>query len=289
VVRQTAATRHGGSFVRIREIAPSLSEAERRVASHILRHAERIPDLSITELANRAGVSEATVVRLCKRIGLRGYQELRIRLSADLAGPRGQVTEQIAPGDGLDSMSEKLFQRAVQALQDTLHVLDRMALARAVERVAGARRVDLYGVAASGVVALDAEQKFLRVGLEAHAFTDPHLQATSAALLGTRDVAIGISHSGSTVDTVKALALARRNGAHAIAITQFGPSPITRVADTVLHTVAHEPLLREAAITSRLVALAVVDAVFLGVALRRFSKTMWSVERTREAVLDRKF
>lgn len=276
-------------WLRLRELAASLGDAERRVATFVVRHARRVPELSITELAERCGASEATVVRVCKRLGLRGYQELRIRLSAELATEQPQIAGEVRRGDGLEEACRKLFGAMGAALQETLRVLDRAALERVVERVASARRVDLYGVGASGVVALDAALKLLRVGVQAQAFTDPHLQATSAALLGRRDVAIGVSHSGSTKDTVEALRVARAAGAFTVAVTQVGPSPITRVADAVLNTVAREPLLREAALGSRVAAMAVLDSVFAGVLLRRYAPARRALERTREALVGRKY
>ena len=279
----------GSCRLRLRELAPSLAEAERRVATYVVREAAKVPAMSITELAERCGASEATVVRLCKRLGLRGYQELRIRLSAELATEQPQIGGEVRRRDGLEEACRKLFGAMVAALQETLRVLDRSALAQAVERVAAARRVDLYGVGASGVVATDAALKLLRIGVQAQAFTDPHLQATSAALLGRRDVAIGVSHSGSTKDTVEALRVARGSGAFTVAVTQVGPSPITRVADVVLHTVAREPLLREAALGSRVAAMAVLDGLFAGVLLRRYASAIRALDRTREALVGRKY
>jgi len=279
----------GGCWLRLRELASSLAEAERRVADYVVREGRRVPALSITELAERCGVSEATVVRVCKRLGLRGYQELRIRLSAELAAEQPQIVGEVRRGDGVEEACRKLFAGMVAALEDTLRVLDWSVLEHVVARVATARRVDLYGVGASGVVATDAALKLLRIGVQAQAFTDPHLQATSAALLGHRDVAIGVSHSGSTRDTVEALRLARTAGAFTVAVTQVGPSPITRVADAVLNTVAREPLLREAAVGSRMAAMAVLDGVFAGVLLRRYASSVRALDRTREALVGRKY
>jgi len=283
------AVRVAGCWLRLRELAPSLAEAERRVATFVVRYAQQVPEMSITELAERCRTSEATVVRVCKRLGLRGYQELRIRLSAELATEQPQIAGEVRRGDGLEQACEKVFAATGAALQETLRVLNRSALARVVERVARARRVDLYGVGASGVVAVDAALKLLRIGVQAQAFTDPHLQATSAALLGHRDVAVGISHSGSTKDTVEALRVARGSGAFTVAVTQVGASPITRVADVVLNTVAREPLRREAALGSRMAAMAVLDSVFAGVLLRRYASARRALGRTWEALVGRKY
>ncbi len=285
----TALEVHRGALVKLRALLPRLTEAERRVAVHILQQPAAVPEMSITQLAEACGASEATVVRLARRIGFRGYQELRIRLSADLATGQPRPSGDVEPTDDLLSACRKLFASSVQALEETLRVLDGGTLERVVEQVVSARRIDLYGVGASGIVAMDAALKLLRIGLDAHAFTDPHLQATSAALLGPEDVAIGISHSGSTKDTVDALRIARANGAHTVAVTAFGPSPITRVADAVLPVVAREPLLREAATGSRIAAMAVLDSVFVGVLLRRYTASVRALARTREAVLDRKY
>lgn len=285
----TAPGVHRGALVKLRALLPRLTEAEGRVAAYILQQPAAIPEMSITQLAEACGASEATVVRLARRIGLRGYQELRIRLSADLATGQPRPGGDVEPTDDLRSACRKLFTSAVQALEETLRVLDGDTLERVVEQVALARRIDLYGVGASGIVAMDAALKLMRIGLDAHAFTDPHLQATSAALLGPEDVAVGISHSGSTKDTVDALRVARASGAFTVAVTGFGPSPITRVADAVLPVVAREPLLREAATGSRIAAMAVLDSVFAGVLLRRYAPARRALERTREALVGRKY
>lgn len=278
-----------GSLTRLRELRPRLSDAERRVANYILRRPRQVLDSSITLIAGRARVSEATVVRLCRRIGCRGYQELRIRLAADLVAPPRQLYEDVDAGDDGAAVTRKVFGLAIRALEDTLDVLEDAALERAVQAVAAARRVDFYGVGASGIVALDAQQKFLRIGIEAQAFVDPHLQATSAALLRRGDVAVGITDSGSTRDTVHALAVARVAGATTVAITRYGPSPVAKVAAIRLHTLSPEGGIRAGALSSRIAQLAVIDALMMGVALRRYDDTLAALRATRDAVAEKKF
>jgi DNA-binding MurR/RpiR family transcriptional regulator len=278
-----------GSLTRLRELRPRLAEAERRLATYILRHPRQVIDSSITLVAGRARVSEATVVRLCRRIGCRGYQELRIRLAADLVVPPRQLYDEIEPGDDGATLKRKVFGLSIRALEETLDVLDDAALAQAVDAVVGARRVDFYGVGASGIVALDAQQKFLRIGVEAQAFVDPHLQAVSAALLGKGDVAVGISDSGSTRDTVHALGVARASGATTVAVTRYGPSPIDKVAAIRLHTLSRESGIRGGALASRIAQLAVVDALMMSVALRRYEATLAALRVTRDAVAEKKF
>ncbi|MDR7486544.1 MAG: MurR/RpiR family transcriptional regulator [Armatimonadota bacterium] len=278
-----------GSLTRLREMRPRLAHAERRLATYILKHPRQVLDSSITLVAGRAGVSEATVVRLCRRIGCRGYQDLRLRLAADLVLPPRQLYQEVEPADDATAVKRKVFGLSVRALEETLDVLDDRALESAVEAITGARRVDFYGVGASGIVALDAHQKFLRIGVEAQAFTDPHVQAASAALLRKGDVAVGISESGSTRDTVHALGVARAAGATTVAITRYGPSPIAKVAQIHLHTLSPESGIRGGALASRIAQLAVVDALMVAVALRRYDATLAALRATRDAVAEKKF
>ncbi|MBM3469962.1 MAG: MurR/RpiR family transcriptional regulator [Armatimonadetes bacterium] len=278
-----------GSLTRLRELQPRLADAERRLATYILRHPRQVLDSSITLVAGRARVSEATVVRLCRRIGCRGYQDLRIRLAADLVLPPRQIYEEIESDDDSPAVKRKVFGISIRALEETLDVLDDRALESAVEAITAARRVDFYGVGASGIVAMDAQQKFLRIGIDAQAFVDPHMQAVSAALLRRGDVAVGISDSGSTRDTVHALGVAQAAGATTAAITRYGPSPIDKVADIRLHTTSSEGGIRGAAIASRMAQLAVVDAVTMSVALQRYEQTLAALRATRDAVAEKKF
>ncbi len=278
-----------GSLTRLRELRPRLADAERRLATYILRHPRQVLDSSITLVAGRARVSEATVVRLCRRIGCRGYQDLRIKLAGDLVLPPRQIYEEIEPDDDSSAVKRKVFGISIRALEETLDVLDDRALESAVEAITAARRVDFYGVGASGIVAMDAQQKFLRIGIDAQAFVDPHVQAASAALLRRGDVAVGISDSGSTRDTVHSLGVARAAGATTVAITRYGPSPIDKVAQIRLHTISSEGGIRGAAIASRMAQLAVVDAITMSVALHRYEQTLAALRATRDAVADKKF
>jgi DNA-binding MurR/RpiR family transcriptional regulator len=152
-----------------------------------------------------------------------------------------------------------------------------------VDALATARRIDIYGVGASGFVALDLQMKLQRIAKPAFAWPDPHMAVSSAALRGRGDVAIGLSHTGTTVDTIDALAEARAHGATTVAVTNFPWSPITEVADHVLLTAARETAFRSGAMTSRIAQLTVVDCVFVTLAQRDLPVTLDALERTFEA------
>ncbi|MBE3598435.1 MAG: MurR/RpiR family transcriptional regulator [Limnochordaceae bacterium] len=165
-----------------------------------------------------------------------------------------------------------------------MELLDPPLWERAADALARARRIHFYGVGASGFVALDAQHKFARIGMDAWAYTDPHLASAFAALLEQGDVAVGISHSGGTLDTLHALRAAREAGATTMCITHRMDAPIVELASIALFTSGHEAPFRSGAIVSRMAQLAVVDALFIAVAIRRGADAMRRLLASREAV-----
>jgi DNA-binding MurR/RpiR family transcriptional regulator len=280
--------------VRARGLLPSLSPAERRVAQVVIDEAATAAHLTISDLADRAGSSETTVIRFCRAMGFGGYSELRLTLAAeagraaDTAGADEAVGSDISENDDLAQVVKKIAFADARAVEDTALQIDIAVLERVVDLVAGARRVDIYGVGASGFVAQDFQQKLHRVGHIAYAWSDLHLALTSAALLDERDVAFGISHTGTTMDTIEAFSEAGRHGARTVALTNFPKSPIAKAADHVLTTAARETTFRSGAMASRLAQLTVIDCVFVGVAQRTYAETRMALDVTREAVSGRR-
>lgn len=271
-------------LARIRSAAPALHPAERRVADYLLQNPSAVAGLSITELADLCDVSEATIVRLCQGLGYRGYQEMRLILSNDNNLAASDIHEEIQPGDSTVELVRKVFDSSGQALQDTLAVMDYSEFDRAVEAVARASSIHFYGVGGSGAIAFDAAHKFLKIGLLAVAQNDPHLQAMSASVMKRGCVAVGISHTGTTVDIIHALTQAREAGATTICLTSYSRSPITQVADIKLVTASRASSLRGEAIVARLVELALLDALYVAVSVRRYDRTLESIRRTSQAV-----
>lgn len=185
-------------------------------------------------------------------------------------------------------MIKKITHADARAVEETGAQLSTEKLGAVVDAVVAARRIDIYGVGASAFVALDLQQKLHRIGRIVYAWPDPHSAVTSAALLQRGDVAIGISHTGTTVDTIESLAEARKQQAATVAITNFPLSPIARAADHVLTTAARETTFRSGAMASRIAALTVVDCLFVAVAQRNYKQTLRNLERTYAAVKARR-
>jgi DNA-binding MurR/RpiR family transcriptional regulator len=279
-----------GPLVRIRSLLPDLAPAEQRVATVVLANPALVARSSITELAEAATTSETTVIRFCKTIGLRGYPGLRIALAADAARAEARVDRHlgsdITPSDDLAEVVGKVAFADARAVEETARHLDVEALRKVVAAVAAAGRVDIYGVGANAFVAADLQQKLHRIGRVSFAWSDTHIMLTSAAVLSPGDVAIGLSHTGATADTVEALRVARGHGATTVALTSFPRSPIRQVSDHLLTTVAPETTFRSGATASRIAQLTVIDCLFVGIAQLHLDSARKALKATYEAVGD---
>jgi DNA-binding MurR/RpiR family transcriptional regulator len=273
-------------LIRLRGIRPSLSPAEDRVAEIVLADARQAAGLTISELAVAARTSETTVLRFCRRLGLQGYPQLRLALAEESAQPRTMTRAgtDISARDTIDDIIAKVAFSDASAVEETAQQLDRDALTAAATAIAQAGRVDIYGIAASAIVGTDLQQKLHRIGVVAFVWNDPHIALTSATLLGRGDVAVGISHSGTTTETIESLAAARSAGATTIAITNFPLSSLATGVDILLTTAARETSLRSGATASRIAALTVVDCLYIAVAQRNLRRARKALADTREAV-----
>ena len=250
----------------------------------MLKKPDKVMHISITELAAETEVGESTVIRFCRALGYKGFQEFKLRLAQDLVEPAELIHEDVGFGDSTADLSRKIFQRNLQAVANTAKALDPEMVEIVARAIAAARRVEIYGVGYSSFTATDAKWKLRRLGLNADAYGDSHLQRMSAALLGPEDVAIGVSHSGSTRDVVDVLVAARKAGATTVSITNCSPSPITRAADVILLTASPETPLGGEVLTSRIAQLCVIDALSLAVAVALGDSCLEQVRKTSEAV-----
>ncbi|ABR50271.1 transcriptional regulator, RpiR family [Alkaliphilus metalliredigens QYMF] len=281
-----------GCLVKIRQGLESFKPSEKKVAQFILDTPREIKDLSITELAKKSNTSEASIVRFCKSLELKGYQELKLAVSLETSrAEQGEkvLFEQIGTGDSTQEIISKVSSGNIQAIEDTKNILSSEELEKAIETIDKAKSINIFGLGASSVVALDAQYKFMRINIPTHMYFDSHIQMTSAVHLTKEDVAIGISYSGRTKEIVEAMKVAKKKGAKTIAITQFGDSPLAGSADIKLYTAAVENNFRSGAMASRIAQLTVIDSLFIGVACRRYDEVIEHLYETREVVKDRKY
>lgn len=274
---------------RIRVALPSFARGAQRIAEYVLDHSEDVVGMSITELSDAVELSEGSIINFCRAIGLSGFQHLKLSLAREVVQPVQFIHEDIARDDDMGTICRKIFHSGIQALRDSLSVLDPAALGDAVATIRGARRVEIYGIGSSAPIAEDTHYRMLRIGLDARVVTDSHVQAISASRCGPDVAVLTISHSGATHETVAATRLAREAGARTIVITNFARSPIQAYADTVLFTMARETRFRTEAMTSRIAQLCVVDALIAALALADYERSTETLRQTFDVLSIKRF
>jgi DNA-binding MurR/RpiR family transcriptional regulator len=259
-------------MVALRSLLSSLPPAETKAARFILQRPDDVINASITQLSTWSGVGEATILRLCNRLNLRGYTALKIAVAQAGDRDRPRLVGDVGPGSTLEEIVERVLASEVRDIEDTGRLIDLNELGPVIESIKAARQIVAYGAGPGGFVALDFAQKLSRLGLGANGHNDPHLAITAAALMSPQDVAVGFSYSGRTKDTLQFLSTAKDHAAVTIAITGSMGSPVARVADRTILTAANEGTFRTGATSSRIAQLVVVDVIFVALAADRFEE-----------------
>ena len=263
-----------------------LSPVERRLADFILAARERVPSLSVRQIASGGAVSVAAVSRLVRKAGFAGLREFKLELARELAAPPAYFYKAIEAEDSDAELVTKVFLGNRQSLEDTLRLLDPAALAEAVRRMTRSRALLFFGVGSSGILARDAAMRFSLLGLPAQAVSDPSEVFFRASTARQRDAAIGISHSGRTLVTVRALELARSCGALTIGISNYLQSPLHAASSFFFCTSFPETRVTVTALSSRVAQLCLVDAMYLlATRFRRGSRNYEQVNRRMEGLL----
>jgi RpiR family carbohydrate utilization transcriptional regulator len=264
-----------------------LSRSEARVADIILGDPNRAVEMSIAAISEAADVSEPTVARFCKSLGFSGLKEFKLRLARSLGSGTPFVHQDVKPGDDASAVVAKMIDRASKAIASLRDDMDSALLAKAARILAEASRLEFYGQGNSGIVALDAQHKFFRLGIPTAAYSDPHVHAMSAALLGSKDVVVAISASGRTLDLIRSVEIAKNAGVTVIGITTRG-SPLTRLCDVAITTDVEEDADVYSPMLSRHVHLAIIDVLSVLTALERGDAGVSSMARAKKSVREKR-
>lgn len=272
--------KNANSLVIIRSHYPNMFESEKKIADFILRHPEDAVNMTVSALAHRTGVANSSVVRFCQRIGFRGFTQLKISVAKSMQKHNEYklILDDINADDNPISAASKVFSSSIRALSDTWETIDKNELCRAVDFIIRAKRIEFYGVGTSASLASDAYYRLMRIGMPAYAATDPHIMRLSANMLDENCVAVGISHTGRTIDIIRTLEIARSKGARIICITSFHGSPVTSLADVKLVTLTPETRIMKEALTSRIAHIAVLDSIYACAALLKSETSLPNIE-----------
>jgi RpiR family transcriptional regulator, carbohydrate utilization regulator len=256
---------------RIKASLPSLAPAEQRVGKLVLLDPRTFASLPVSELAERAHVSKPTVVRFCRSMGYDGLSDFKLKLAGTVSEGVPFIHRSVDVDDKVGDVLVKVIDNTVAAFLKYRNDASTHAIEKAVDALVstynGRGRIEFYGAGNSGIVAQDAQHKFFRLGINAIAYSDGHMQVMSASMLGPGDCLVIVSNSGRTRDLMDAADIARKHGATVIVITASG-SPLAAAGHIHLSADHPEGYDRYSPMTSRLMHLMVIDVVATCLALR---------------------
>jgi DNA-binding MurR/RpiR family transcriptional regulator len=276
-------------LVMIKSVYNSLTKAEQKVADFVLLDTQESVYSSVTDLAEKAGVGETSVIRFCRKLGYRGFQEFKLAVAQTLSNVDEHVHGKIEESDDLDVIAKKITTQNASALQDTINMLQISTLQKAVDAFINARKIYFFGVGASGFTASDAKYRFMRLGYNVDHAADAHIIAMTAALAREEDVVVAISSSGSTKDIVDSVKIAKENNAFVICITNHARSPITYYADVILLVAGKESPLQGGAFSTKIAQLHVIDILSTITSMRKKERSITAIEKTAKAVLNKMY
>lgn len=273
-----------GTLIRLRGLYPSLKTALQKVADVILKQPEMAIYASVNEVAAVAHVSEATVMRFCRILGFKGFQDFKIALAREMVIPSPRFHEE-APGEGDGAMVRKVFQINSAALQDTLEILEIEAMHTAAQILIDAPQVMVIGVSGSGPAVAYAGNRFLLLGIKAFMYTDFYLMLMAASLLSSGDVLLAISNSGTTREIIETVRVAKEKDAQVICITNNSLSPLARICEPVLVTASREMSLPEEAVASLVCQISILDALSAMILQARSSQSQETLDKMEKAMV----
>ncbi|MDA3977719.1 transcriptional repressor AlsR [Gallibacterium sp. AGMB14963] len=263
----------------IRMMQEQMTVTERKVIDYLLSPSNFEQHTSLKEIADRLSVSEALIVKVAKILGFKGFRELRTILVEQLQSQEIGSFE-LSQNDSTQDLINKVFNLSYQTISEGKSIISPLIMEQAAKCFFEAKQRDLYAVGGSNTICDDIFHKFLRIGVRCNSYRDIHLMMMSASLLTKDDVVLVVSHSGKTSDLLRAIKIAKQNGAKIICITHSNISPIAALADFVICTPApNTPLLGKNA-SARILQLILVDAFFVSVAKQDLQFSERNLEKT---------
>jgi len=257
---------------KVRGFYSSLSSSEKKVADYILEHSKKAVRMTLADVAQESGISDATVLRFCRSIGYKRWLDFKFDLTQTLPNLPEQILDDVLENDPPSTITKKVFKHSIQSLNDTLAIINESSFRQALKLINDAKRILLVGVGTSGPLANEMHNRFLRLDLNCHVQTDSYIQAMEGALLTAKDLVITISQTGDSEDPIRTTALAKEKGSHVIVITSNTASKLTEYADVVLLSVSHET--RFETIASRIAQYAIIHALYVCLAMQDIPSTV---------------
>lgn len=254
------------AFAKIKAIQHSLSASEAKLASFTLASPSAMRDMSSSQLAKTVGVSQSSVVKFAQKLGYKGYPAFKLSVVDALnkkAHQAARLHGEITLDDDFNDMADKLLAGKINVLSETRNLNEKEAFMDAVQRLLGAHRILVSGVGGSALVCKDLCYKLQKLGLQAQADADSHIQLAIAATLSASDVVIAISESGTTREVTRVIKEAQRHKCQVISITRYGKTAVSQLANVKLYSVAESESTRLSSIHARTAQNLIIDLLFI--------------------------
>ncbi len=222
-------------FTHIYSQFDSLNSTEKKIARYVMELKGEILNKTTQDVGRATGTSAAAVVRFCRTLGFKGYLDLKFYIEKELLSPSSEIIE-IHKDDSIPELKEKIFRFNRHIIEETQNILDDEALQKTIDAIIQANRIDIYAEGGSGITAQNFINQLMQIGINCKYYKDPIMEMTAACQLKPGDVALAISYSGSSINTVDSLQKAKESGATTICLTGYSQSPITKHSDIILYT-----------------------------------------------------
>lgn len=274
-------------FSRIHANYTRFTKAEKKVADFVLNNTQQVLYMSITDLAYACNVGDTSVFRFCRTLELHGYQEFKMTLAQNVSSEEGggaQLTGEIHQDDSIEEVAKKVLATNISALNETYGMIKEEDISTAVNYMIGAKKIVFFGVGASLITAMEAKNKFMRITPKVECIFDSHLQSMIASLMTKDNLAVAISYSGSTKDTVDIAKLCKSIGTKVICITRFSKSPLTIYSDLTLLSGANEGPLQGGSLSAKISQLYLLDILYIEYFKRTFEISKLNKKKTSSSV-----
>lgn len=273
-------------LIKVRFLQPSLTKTEKKVADFLLENPQQVLEMNLAEFAEVSDSSQASILRFCRRLGVDGFPELKLQLSSALATEEdASFSGEVSPEDSLMEIMEKVFWFNIQTLKDTISLLNSSECEKALNALAAADSVTFFGIGDAAGPCYFADIKLKRIGIRSQVHSDADIQLIMASMLGPKDVAIAISHSGRSRSVVEAMKIAKERGATTICITKYDKSPLIKHCDISIYTATVDATVGKEIIARRVAEQAILEGLYLGL-LSKKQPHLWEKLKRSAKVLE---
>lgn len=272
----------------IRKNMMKLTEKEQQIGNYILENKKNIINLTSTQLGEKIGSSQSSIIKFIKKIGFNKFSDFKIQLGKDLENKKNSKTENFHSSltleDSFEEIAHKVLNSDIYALEKTIYSQNFENLEEIVQKIKNSKRILIIGTGMSSIVAQDLELKLMKIKIDAKHYQSTQMQLMNLATLSEEDLVIAISHRGETEEVIKVINKANELGIDTISITTIESNTVSKLSKYNLKTISEETIFRSSAISSRMAQLILIDILFLRLVQENYQETKEYIDKSKKIV-----